>query len=217
MKKNFLALIAAIIVLTITSCNSLTTIMNTTDMNGVHTICSSDLAFFDEFDIAMGGRIAGNDSLLAFLVTCNKHANHGLFDKTDRMLIRLTNNEEIILDNIYDREFDRETKTNVAQDMVFRNGIAYRYSPFTGNIYVSPYTVHTLVPRVYTTIETKSYALYLVSKKQVHDIIDKGAVKVRVEIENADCDMPHPEKLQAKVAKLYNFLRTVHSQSRTEF
>lgn len=215
MKKNlhFLA-VAFSAILLLQSCNSLSLVLDKTDDKGARTMCTSDLSLFGEFDVAMGAKTEKKDTVLAILVTCSKDSNHGVFDKSDRLLLRLTDGQEITLQNLYDKEYDRETSTNSVLESRFDHRVSYTFSPWTGNVYVTPYTVEHLVNHVYTTTTTKSFALYPISKQQVKDIMDKGVIKLRVEIEDADYDMPHPEKVKDKFTKLYTF---IHNAAATPF
>ncbi|MCQ2221796.1 MAG: hypothetical protein MJZ12_10385 [Prevotella sp.] len=215
MKKNLHLLAVAFLAISLlNSCNSLNLVLDKTDDKGARTMCTSDLSLFGEFDVAMGAKIEKKDTVLAILVTCSKDSNHGVFDKTDHLRLRLSDGNEITLQNLYDREYDRETSTNNVLEPRFDHRVAYTYSPWTGNVYVTPYTVEHLVNHVYTTTTTKSFALYPISKQQVKDVMEKGVIKLRVEIENADYDMPHPEKVKDKFAKLYTYL---HNAAATPF
>lgn len=214
MKKLTLALIAAI---TLASCSPLRVALNYTDKNGVKTICTTDIDLFDSFEVAMGERIEGNDTVLSLLITSTMKSDHGIFEKGDKLMMRLNNDSEIVLTNLYDKEYKEETTTHYTQDRIYDDGFAYSYSPFTGSIYVTPYTLTRMVPRRYITHTTKSFALYLISKQQVLDIIEKGVKKLRVEIETTDCDMPHPEDTGETIQRLYEFVKTIPAQKREKF
>lgn len=215
MKKIFLTL--AVIVCIFTSCNTLSIAYNYTDAKGVRTTCTSDIDLFGSFDIALGTRINKNDTLLAVLITSTKNATHSIFDKDDRMLIRLSDNSVITLTNLYDKEFERKTDTEVTEQRFYDDRLAYTYSPYTDEVYVVPYTLTTIVPRTYTTTTSKSYALYMITKHQLNDIINKGVIKLRIEIENDVCDMRQPEKATEKFAKLYDYLKTAPVVTHSEF
>lgn len=200
-------LMAAAAVLMAASCAPLRIVMNSTDTTGKRTVCTSDLALFDEFSIAMGARIAPRDTVMAVLITSDKKSDHGIFDMNDRLMIRLGDDSEVILTNIYDHEYEKGLQTGTTTDTYYRHTYEYAYSPLLDAVIVEPVTVRTMVPRTYSYTTTKSYALYLITRQQVQDIIDKGVKKLRIEIEDADCDMPVPGIARDRIAELYPFLK----------
>lgn len=207
MKKNNLRILLLMLTLLLaTSCAPLRIVMNSADSQGRRTLCTSDVNLFGEFSIAMGARVAPNDTVMAVLITSSKKSDHGIFDMDDRLMIRLNDGSEVTLTNIYDHQYERNTERGTTTETYYRDTYAYAYSPWLDAVYVEPVTVRTMVPRTYTYTTTKSYALYLISKQQVQDIINKGVTKLRVEIEDADCDMPNPEQAQSRFATLYPFL-----------
>lgn len=190
----------------IASCAAPHIAMNTVDNKGSRIICTSDLHLFKEFSMAMGAKVAPKDTVMALLITSNRDSDHGIFDTNDRLLIRLGDGSEITLTNIYDHEFEKNQETSTTTSTEFTDLYSYAYDPVLDAVYVAPVTVRTMVPRTYTYTTTKSYALYLINKQQVHDIIQKGVVKLRVEVENDECDMASPQRTQKIVAKLYPLL-----------
>lgn len=204
--KNFLCLIFVAVLMT-ASCSPARIIMNSKGSDGVRTVLTSDKHLFENIEMALGARIIPpKDTVIAILITSTKDSDHGIFDKDDRLLIRLSDGSEITLTNLYDKEFDRQTKTEVVNERVNNYGYAYTYGYF-GEIYVTPMEISSFVPRSYTRTESKSYALYLISKKQLEDIIAKGVSKLRVEIEDAELDMPSTSSVQAITTELYACLK----------
>lgn len=212
-----LSFAAALLVSVFASCSPLRAVMNSTDKKGVRTVCTSDIDLFGSFEIALGYRAEKTDTLMGILVTCSKKSDHGVFEKDDLLQLRLKDGSEIELANIYERQFDKNVSTEYRDDLYYQNRIAYAYSPFYDEIYVTPVTVRTWVPRVYTRTSTKSFALYLVTKKQLMDIMEKGVEKCRIEIENEDCDMQYPERFASRISELYDFLMKVQPLKRSKF
>ncbi len=216
--KKFLFL-ALTVMLTAASCSPVRIVMNSKGADGVRTVLTSDKHLFGNIDIALGARIINpKDTVLAILITSTKDSDHGIFDKDDQLLIRLADGSDIALTNLYDKEFDRHTTTEVVNERVSNYGYAYSYD-YYGGIYVTPMEISSFVPRSYTRTESNSYALYLVSKKQLQDIIAKGVSKLRVEIEDAELDMPSTNSVSAIVTELYACLREgmANSKKRTAF
>lgn len=217
--KKFI-LMAAVCLFTVSSCSPLRIIMNRTN-KGERTILTSNLRLFSynggTISAALGTRIRQpKDTLLAVLITCDADSDHGIFDKDDRLLMRLTDGSQISLTNLYDKEFETETTTNTTQDRVTSYGYDYTYSPWTGGVYVYPYEVSTFIPRTYTTKTSYSYALYLIPKQDLKDIIDKGVTKLRVEIENKELDMPNPNAAKQVFANLKACLYNgIHNRDRS--
>lgn len=215
MKKIYFIVAAAVVAFA--SCAPLRTVMNSTDRKGNRTVCTSDINFFDEFEIAMGYKTSQKDTLLALLVTCSKRSDHGLFERGDLLRIRFEDGQEMNLENIYDKEFDKKTKMETEVDSYIDTRMAYAYSPWMDSFYLTPVTVRQFVPRAYTRTTTKSFALYMLTRKQLEDILAKKAEKVRVEIENDDCDMAVPEIFSSKVKELYDYLKTVEPIKHSPF
>lgn len=215
MKKSLFLVMACFALFS--ACSSLKIAINTVDNDGKHTICTSDISLFGHFDIAMGMQVSEKDTLMGIVVTCDKNSDHGVFQKGERLMIRFVDGSEMALTNVYDREFDKETTTQEGYESEMETRLAYAYSPWTGNIYLAPVTYHALVPYSYTSTVTKSYALYLVTRQQMHEMLTKQAIKVRVEIESADCDMPHPENFNSRITKLHEFLLLSRMMQRSEF
>lgn len=207
----------ALLSLLFASCAPLHVAMNSTDKKGVRTVCTSDIDLFGSFEIALGYKAEKTDTLMGILITCQKKSDHGVFVKDDLLRLRLTDGSEIELANLYDREFDKDVTTEYRDDVYYQNRIAYAYNPYYDAVYLTPVTVRTWVPRVYTRTTTKSFALYFVTKKQLMDIMQKGVVKCRVEIEDEDCDMPYPENFSSRISELYTFLMQIKPVERKKF
>ncbi len=216
-------MIALAVCLAAISCSPLRIVMNSKDAEGRRTILTSNQSLFrygfSDIFVALGARVAPKDSVLAILVTCDKDTDHGIINKDDRMLIRLKDDSTITLKNLYDREFDSSTYTTETTERVSSFGYSYGYDPWFDEIYISPYEISSFVPRKYVRKETNSYALYLVTKKQMQDIINKGVTKLRIEIEDRDLDMPDPENASAIFAAQYDLLYKTAKQgvTRSEF
>lgn len=218
MKKLTVALAACL--LSIAACSPLRIIMNRTDKGGERIILTSNQRLFSyndgTIDAALGTRInAKKDTVLAILLTCDENASHGIFDKDDRILIRLANDKLISLTNIYDKEYETKTEENYTQERVSSTGYEYVYSPWTGGFYVMPYEASTFIPRRYTTKTTYSYGLYLISKPDLEDIISNDVAKLRVEIENREIDMPNPKAAREVFASLRQCLNNgIHNRDK---
>jgi len=166
----------------------------------------------------MGAKISGKDTVLAFVLTCDADSDHGIFDEGNKFMFRLSDGSEISLSNLYDKEYEKDEGTSVSQQYQTDYGYSYSYSPWTDDIYISPFEVTRLVPRINHYKTTKSYALYLVTPKQLTDIITKGVKKVRVEIEDKDIDMTDTENVAPLISQLYECLKGgLSKELRSEF
>lgn len=187
MKKILTLTLAAAL---LCSCGAVRVAMDSRDKDGSRLILTSDKHIFNHIDMALGAKITEQkDTVLAVLVTYDGRSNHGVFDVDDQMKFRLSDESVISLSNIYDKEFETSTETFTTTERVAEFGYAYGYDPYTRSIYVTPYEASSFVPRVHTSTSTLSYGLYLITKTQLQDIIAKGVVKLRVEIENEELDM----------------------------
>jgi len=195
MKKSFLILSAAILALC--ACSPLRIVMNTTSPEGERTIVTSEQHLFSynqgEMEAALGCRIHGKDTVLALLVTSDANSGHGIFDKGNKLMVRFNDNSVIELKNLYDKEFESHTETGVTQQMKTDFGYAYTYDWWTDSIDLTPYQINRMVPQAYTRKVSKSYALYLLTRKDIKALMNKPVVKFRVEVEDADLDMPNTE------------------------
>lgn len=222
MKRTFCFIIAAVALMA-ASCSPLRIVLNSTDSTGARSMLTSNKNLMGNFDgavdIALGSRIEKKDTILAVLITIDADSGHGVFNKGNQMKIRLNDDSVIELTNLYDKEYEEKEETYVSQSTRFQTRYAYAYDIFTDDIWVTPYTVSQMVPEVHTSKKSLSYALYLISKKQLNDIITKGVKKLRVEIENYDLDMPDPSGASATFKELYDFLRQEMNVTykRTEF
>lgn len=221
MKKKFIvASILLTLALAFESCAPLRIVYNSADKTGARKMLTSSVDLFDSFSMAMGVKVSKKDTLLSVLVTSDKNSDHGIFDLNDRLMIRLGDGSEIVLKNVYDKKYKKEQETRVTEEPdIIRPGYEYYYSPWTDAIYVTPFIARRMVPRVYNITITKSYAMYFISKKQINDIMSKGITKLRIEIEDADCDMPDPEQATAKFTDVYTFLHEAakNGVKRSEF
>lgn len=208
MKRFFVASIVACVLFA--GCSPLRIVLNTKSPDGERTVLTSnELLFnygFNSIEAALGARISQKDTVLAIMLTSNQDTDHGIFDENDRLLIRFADQSVITLVNVYDREYKTETTTGETQERVSMTGYDYVYSPWADAVFLAPYEVSAFVPRTYVRKTTNSYALYLVTKQQLLDIIGKQIIKLRVEIENDDLDMANPGGASAVFKDLYDFL-----------
>lgn len=207
MKKIFiLGLLAATLV---AGCSTPKLVMNSKQKDGGRVLLTSDKNLFGNFDFALGAKIMPKGkTVLGVLVTCDIDSDHGLFDLNDRLLIRLSDSTKIELTNVYDKEYDKETKTETTTTPVIAPiGYSYAYYPFDPVFYVTPYDVATFVPRTYVRTTTHSYALYLISRGQLDSIIEKGVIKLRIELEDAEYNMGDTNYVSGKFSALYDCLK----------
>lgn len=210
MKKAFIISILAV-VLAAASCSPLRLVLNSTDSKGVRTLATSNQPLMGSIqgsmEIAMAARIEKKDTILAVILTVDAESGHGIFNKGNKMMVRLNNDSVIELENLYDKEYEEKEETYVSNTTRTHLDYAYAYDYFTGDIYVAPYMVNQMVPQVHRTHHSYSYALYLISKNQLNDIITKGVKKLRVEIENDDLDMPDSSGVSELFKELYSVLK----------
>lgn len=188
MKKNIFAVLA--LALLSVSCGTIKIAMDSRMEDGDRVILTSDVRVFGDVSVALGAKISPKDTVLAVLVTYDGRTDHGVFDVDDKILFRLKDQSVITLLNVYQREFEKETETYTTNERRSSYGFAYAYDPYMMDIYVTPVEVSSFVPRVHTRTMTKSYGLYFISKPQLMEIIEKGVIKMRVEIEDDELDMP---------------------------
>lgn len=203
MKKLFFALVVCLCAI---GCSPLRIVMNSKNEDGERIVLTSDKRLFNDVSVALGAKVAGKDTVLAVLVTYDGNSTHGVFDKDDRMLVRLSDQKVITLNNVYHKEFEEETVTNTTTRRVSDFGYAYSYDPYTDDIYVTPYEVSRFIPQVSTTHITRSYALYFISRPDLDAIIDKGVIKLRIELENSELDMPNTGGVSKTFGKLKDCL-----------
>lgn len=203
MKKLIILLAAA---MAFAGCSPLRIAMDSRTEEGARIVYTTDKGLFNHIDVALGAKISGKDTTLAVIVTCDRHSDHGIFDKNDRMLIRLSDQSVITLNNIYHKEYETQTNTNVTRERVDSYGLAYAYDPFFPGVYLTPYEVSTFIPRTTVTTSTYSYALYFITAKQLNDIIRKGVIKLRIEIEDSEVEMASPSSASSVFASLKDCL-----------
>jgi len=205
------------------SCSPLRIAMDQTSSDGSRYLVTSDQFLFHggkgNIDLALGAKISGKDTIVAFLITCDANVGHGVFNKGNRLMFRLSDNSEIFLENLYDKEYEENQETHVSQTYKTDVGWGYAYNPWIDEVVVSPYEVTRVIPQVNTYKTTNSYALYLVTYPQLTDLMTKGIKKIRVEIEDSDLDMENTEgvseMIKAMVECLINAANT--SVQRTAF
>lgn len=222
MKKALIVSLVAVALATV-SCSPLKLVMNSTDSKGVRTLVTSDQTLMSNFkgsmDIAMAARVEKKDTILALIVTIDANSGHGLFNKGNKMMIRLNDDSVIELTNLYDKEYEEKEETYVTNSTRQRFDYAYAYDFYTGTIDVYPYMVNQMVPEVRTNTKNLSYALYLISKKQLNNVITKGVKKLRVEIENDDIDMTETSSVAGLFQGMYAVIQEGLGKNhvRTEF
>jgi len=222
MKKALIVSLVAVALATV-SCSPLKLVMNSTDSKGVRTLVTSDQTLMSNFkgsmDIAMAARVEKKDTILALIVTIDANSGHGLFNKGNKMMIRLNDDSVIELTNLYDKEYEEKEETYVTNSTRQRFDYAYAYDYYTGTIDVFPYMVNQMVPEVRTNTKNLSYALYLISKKQLNNVITKGVKKLRVEIENDDIDMTETSSVSGLFQGMYAVIQEGLGKNhvRTEF
>lgn len=201
------------------SCSPLRIVMNSREPDGSRLVLTSDKDLFGDFDIAMGAKVSPKDTVLAVLVTSTKRADHGIFDKDDRMMFRLSDGSEIHLNNLYHQEYEKRSETETTTRRSVDFGYVYSYDPIYDDVFVNPVEMSRLVPEVRTRITTNSYALYLITRRQLMDIVQKGVVKLRIEYEMGEDDMPSPSSVSGLMGGIYECLKAgIESQTqRREF
>lgn len=209
MKRIIISLAAAVIA--VCSCSPLRIVMNTTNAEGERTIATSDQNLFsyngNMLTAALACRIQAKDTVLALIVTSDANTNHGIFGKGDKIMVRFSDQEVIELTNLYDKEFESHTETGVTHHMRTDYGYAYTYDVWTDSIDLTPYQINRMVPEAYARKVSKSYALYLLNRKQITDLMTKPIIKFRVEIEDADLDMPNTDGLNEYFTAIMDCLR----------
>ena len=207
--KNINVLIAAAIatVALVCSCSPVRVAYDYRDKDGGRIVLTSDKPLYHDLSMALGAKVMNQkDTIMAILITYDGDSDHGMFDTDDQLLMRLSDQSVIALQNLYHQEFEKETTTSYTTDRVVTDlGWRYTYDPYIGGVFVTPVQLEQFIPRQTRHTTTKSYALYLITKQQLNDIIGKGVIKFRVEMENAELDMPEggPSCIAALMAEQY--------------
>lgn len=205
MKKLVFTLFSALM---LTSCGLMGDIaMDSTDMDGVRTVLTTNKHMMGNMDIALGCRINKTDTVAGLLLTSDEKSSHGLFAKGERLRVELADGEVITLKNIYDKEYNKETTVSESERIVDEQvGYDYVYSPYTDNVYITPHYFTAVIPERHTYTSTLSYALYPVTYKQLLSMMNKPAVKVGVESEDGYTAMDKPENFAGIITNIYNRL-----------
>jgi len=189
MKRILLSL--ALIALVASSCSPVKIFMDSTSPEGVRRIVTSKEKLCKsgsgQIDVSLGIKLEGEDTVAAVILICDANTGHGIFDRGNEMKFRLSDNSEITLVNLLDKKFDTHQETHTTETIEHSYGVAYAYG--ARRCFVRPYEVNYLVPETYTTNVSNSYALYLITRQQMTDIIQKGVIKMRIEIEDRDIDL----------------------------
>jgi len=197
--------------------------MDRTDSDGARYLLTSDQYLFrgddGSIDIALGEKYIGKDTIMAFLITYDANSGHGVFNKGNKLMFRLGDKSEIALSNVYDKEYEEKEETQVNDRIHTDVAWSYSYSPWTDEIYVTPYEVTRVIPQVRRYKISNSYGLYLVSKSQLNSLMTKGITKIRVETENSDMDMTDTEGVSQMIVEMYKCLQSsvLASLNRTAF
>ncbi|MCQ2289494.1 MAG: hypothetical protein MJZ74_10420 [Muribaculaceae bacterium] len=181
--------------------------MDSTSMDGVRTVLTTNKRFMNETDVALGVRINKKDTVAGLLLTSEKNACRGIFGKGDRLKVDFADGSSITLKNIYDKEYEKETTQSESERIVDAQvGYNYIYSPYTDAVYITPNYVTAIVPERHTYTTTLSYALYPITYSQLVDMMTKSAVKVSVESDNGVDKMDNPAKLGEIIGGVYGKL-----------
>jgi len=204
--------IFAVMALALCSCNPLRIVMDK-NKKGERTILTSNQRMTGYHDgtisAALGCRIQGKDTVLAVLLTSDADKGHCVFENGDKLQFRMKDGQEISLVNVYDKSaYESETRVETTTERRYDYGYAYTYSPWVDGVYIAPYEISHMVPRTYTIKETKSYALYLITLKQMNNICTKEIVKVRIELEDQDVDIKDGSSMNDLFCRLINCLGT---------
>lgn len=164
---------------------------------GEHTVVTGESNLYSfqhsSMSCSLGIRVSQKDTILALLITYDGDTGRGIFDKEDQLIFTLNDGSKFALRNLYDNEYESSsevrTTTSVRNDYTY----AYAYSPIMDDIYVTPVSVTRFVPQVYTVKNTKSYGLYLLTKKQFSGIVTSGVKELVIEAIIGDSKMPKPE------------------------
>ena len=179
--------------------------LDTTDMDGVRTILTTNKHMMDDIDVALGCRINKTDTVAGLLLTSDKNSDHGIFTKGERLRVEFADGEVITLSNIYDKEYQKETNVSETDHIIDEQvGYDYTYSPYSGNVYITPHYFTAVVPERHTYTTTLSYALYPVKYSELLSMMNKPAVKVGVESESGYSTMNKPEKFASIITAIYN-------------
>lgn len=190
MKRTFI--FTAVAVLLAASCSPVKIFMDSTSADGARKLVTTQETIKRNghggtLGISMGASIKDADTVVAVLAVIDADTGHGVFNAGDAMKFRLADGQEITLTNLLDKKFQHNTETTVSEQWETGYGVAYAYG--VRRCFVRPYSVTYLTPEVSTTTTNNSYALYLVTRQQLWDIVHKGVVKLRVETENYDIDL----------------------------
>lgn len=189
MRRIFLYLVAA--VLFAASCSPVKIYMDSTAADGTRKMVTTQETIKRNgkgtLGISMGASISGADTVVAVLAVLDADTGHGVFNAGDAMKFRLTDGQEITLTNLLDKKYQHNQETHVSEQWETGYGVAYAYG--ARRCFVRPYSVSYLTPEVTTTTTNNSYALYLITREQLMNIIQKGVVKMRIETESIDIDL----------------------------
>jgi len=173
------------------SCSPVKIFMDSTSPEGVRKVVTSKQKLCKngkgQIDITLGVKFDRQDTVAAVILICDANTGHGIFDQGNELKFRLGDNTEITLVNLLDKKYDSHQETHTTETLEHSYGVAYAYG--ARRCFVRPYEVTYLVPETYTTNVSNSYALYLITRQQMTDIIQKGVVKMRIEIEDRDIDL----------------------------
>lgn len=188
----------------LTSCDTIKIAINNTNSEGERRIMTTDTRLFTtkgyEVNLAMGLLIQGRDTLEGLVITCDSPVKEALFNVGSKMLIRLSDDQTIVLKNMLNREHESHTETEVTERM--QTDYGYIYSPWSPFLDDATYRVTSMVPEVYYKQVNNSYAIYPITYDQMQAIISKGVTKLRIETNVINLDMPHTKGVADKVNNL---------------
>jgi len=175
------------------ACSPLKIAIDTTSSEGERRVVTSGEAIMKVKDgkiyLHLGVKLGPKDTLMAVLASCDATTRVGMFNRGNQMKFRLADDSEITLFNILDKKMETHRETQVSEHYETAYGYAYSYRPWGRGGYVHPYQVTAMVPEVSTTQKSTSYALYLITRQQLIDIMEKGVTKFRIETESDDHDL----------------------------
>lgn len=193
-----------------TSCDTLRIAVDSTT-RGERVIVTTDEFLFNFEDAtitaALGEKINGRDTLMGMLVVFDSDINEPVFKVGDKMVFTLYDNTTVTLTNLYDKEFESETTTNVNNRPVSSFDYYYCYDPVVDGVYVTPVQVTRFVPEVTVRNIRRSYALYPISKIELQNIINKGVNSVMIQSGYADMKTTHAEDFSQLFADMWSLLR----------
>lgn len=199
-------LLVGAMALCLTGCQTLNIAVNKTNEEGVRTVVTSTQHLYQNFDIALGVRLAPKDTIMGLLVVAESDRIAGMFDTDDRLLMQLKDGSEIVLRNTLDRDsYDVKNETRTDYNYV-HGGWSYAYGPWVGPRYITPFGATACFEHNYQTTVAESYALYLITYPEMMRIINIGVKNLRIEVEDDAPVMGNPDKVQGLFKDMFECL-----------